>query len=171
MVVDALIAPSHFRSSEQAPLTTAAHPTRLSPTFLPSALTQTSIWCIADLVFITSILVWAHDSAEAGLAIRSSFTLLVLDSINRADITRMSEPSLEHASQLSPTATSEPTCCVTQEALGVMKAARTAPTGQKRMVALQVNDQPKHAFCNLDTNRTAPACYTSLDLWSICNGC
>jgi hypothetical protein len=122
-------------------------------------------------MFIASILVWAHNSAEAGLAIRSSFTLLVLDSINRADITRMSEPSLEHASQLSPAATSEPTCCVTQEALGVMKAARAAPTGQKRMVALQVNDQPKHAFCNLDTNRTAPACYTSLDLWSIRNGC
>ena len=105
---------------------TAAHLTRLPPTFLPSALTQTSSWCIADLVFIASILVWAHSSAEAGLAIRSSFTLLVLDSINHADITRMSEPSLEHASQLSPTATSEPTCCVTQEALGVMEAARAA---------------------------------------------
>jgi hypothetical protein len=45
---------------------------------------------------------WAHSSAAAGLAVRGSFTLLVLDSINRADVTCRSEPSLEHASQLSP---------------------------------------------------------------------
>ena len=53
-------------------------------------------------MFMVNTSMWAHSSAAAGLAVRGSFTLLVLDSINRADVTRRSEPSLEHASQLSP---------------------------------------------------------------------
>jgi hypothetical protein len=74
------------------------------------------VQCITNLMLIANTLVWAHSSAAASLAIRGSFTLLVLDSINRADVTRMSEPSLEHASQPSPVATSESTLSVTQQA-------------------------------------------------------
>lgn len=72
--------------------------------------------CITSLDIIANISVWAHSIAAAGLAIRGSFTLLVLDSINRADVTRMAVSSLEHASKLSPIATSRSTLCVTQQA-------------------------------------------------------
>jgi hypothetical protein len=65
---------------------------------------------------MANILVWAHSSAAAGLTTRGSFTLLMLDSINRAYVTRMAVSSLVHASQLSPVATSNSTICVTQQA-------------------------------------------------------
>jgi len=62
-----------------------------------------------------------HGIAAAGLAIRGSFTLpgyRRLDSTSRADVTRMSLPSLEHAPQLSTVATLSSTPLeVTQKAL------------------------------------------------------
>ena len=73
--------------------------TRLFTCTLPvPALLQRLDRCITSPDIIANISVWAHSIAAAGLAIRGSFTLLVLDSINRADVTRMAVSSLEHAS-------------------------------------------------------------------------
>lgn len=100
--------------------------------------------------------VWAHSIAAAGLAIRGSFTLLVLDSINRADVTRMAVSSLEHASQLSPSPHRGQPFVLHSKHRNVMIAACATATGPLWAVALRVSHQLKHASCNLDSNCTDP---------------
>ena len=159
MVVDSLIAPSLFRwatNKRAAPLTRRGRHNPSTVHYARTSLLQRCHQYITSLDIIANIPVWAHNSAAAGLAIRGSFTLLVLDSINRADVTRMAVSSLEHASHLSPSPHRGQPFVLHSKHRNVMIAACAATTGSLWVVALRVSHQLKHASCNLDSNCTDP---------------